>query len=390
MKVALIHDWIIGMRGGERCLLNFVEMYPEADIFTLIHKPGTTDSKIDSRVKKVSFLGKLPGITKFYRYLLPLFPLAIRGFNLSGYDLVISLSHAAAKNVTVPKGVPHICFCFTPMRYIWDQAEEYFGKGADYLWPLINYLRRWDIRGSRSVSMFVAISTFIAARIRCFYGVNSEVIYPAVDTSWIQPAGSQGSAFLYAGALVPYKKVDVVVETFNNLGEELWIVGGGPEEKRLQEMAAPNIKFFGRLSDAELSECYRNCRALIFPGTEDFGLIPIECMAAGRPIIGAHSGALRETHRGVKHWIHSSIRPEESTGVFIRKSREGDVSSLTEAVRYFLENESKFEGALCIEQAQKFSPENFKRSWNQLLQKMGLPKVASAQEPESAPRASVG
>lgn len=389
MKVALVHDWILGMRGGERCLLNFVEMYPEADIFTLFYKPGTTHPEIDRRVRKVSWLGRIPGANRFYRYLLPFFPFAISSFNLKGYDLVISLSHAAAKNVKVPKGVPHICFCFTPMRYIWDQAEEYFGKATKFLWPVINYLRAWDLRGSRGVSLFVAISSFVAARVRCFYGVNAEVIHPAVDTSWIELSFfRKGAAFLYAGALVPYKRVDLVVEAFNQLGEELWIAGAGPEDKRLREMAGPNIKFFGRVSDAELAECYRNARALIFPGTEDFGLIPIECLAAGTPLIASYSGALRETHNGLRPWIHSNISPSAATGVFIERGREGDVSALKEAVRYFIEREAEFQGAVCRNQAKKFSPDNFRRNWNSLLAKLGLPTVGPQLKDESKAQVS--
>jgi len=385
MKVALIHDWLTGMRGGERCLQSFIQMYPQADIFTLIHVRGTTLPEIDARVKKTSFLQSFPGIKHYYRYLLPLFPRAIAGFDLRGYDLVISLSHAAAKNVSMPKGVPHICFCFTPMRYIWDQAEEYFGALTPYLWPLINRLRRWDRKGSKNVSIFVAISKFVAARIRCYYGVNSAVIYPPVETSWIRtnPPHRRGRAFLYAGALVPYKRVDLVVEAFNQMREELWIVGAGPEEKRLREKAQSNIQFFGKLSDQELGECMRNCRALIFPGTEDFGLIPIECMAAGRPVIAAHAGALRETHKGVKPWLTKTIQPSESTGVFIKKDEALEVSALVQSIRYFIDREEQFSSAGCVEHSKKFSVMEFRAQWNALLIQLDLPQVV-AHEPAQA------
>ncbi len=390
MKVALVHDWLTGMRGGERCLLNFVRMYPEADIFTLLHVPGATHPEIDRRVKSVSFFKFFPKVERYYRYLLPLFPLAVKGLDLRGYDLVISLSHAAAKNVTVPKGIPHICFCFTPMRYIWDQAEEYFGATTKYIWPIIQRLRSWDKKGSRSVSIFVGISKFVAARIRCYYGVNAEVIYPPVDTSWIKPGTEKkGRAFLYAGALVPYKRVDTVIEAFNRLGEELWVVGGGPEEEKLRAIAKPNIKFFGRLCDAELAECYRNCRALIFPGTEDFGLIPIECLAAGRPIVASHSGALRESHLGVKPWIRSSIQPSVSTGVFIERGRDSEASAVVESVRYFISKEGEFNSARCVARAKEFSPEVFRQHWNALLLKLGLPGVDPEQDESESPKRAV-
>jgi len=381
VKVAIIHDWLTGMRGGERCLLSFIRMYPQADVFTLIHVKGATHPEIDARVKATSFLQYFPKVEKYYRYLLGLFPLAIRGFDLKGYDLVISLSHAAAKNVPVPRGIPHICYCFTPMRYIWDQANSYFGKLTPFLWPIITYLRRWDLEGQKRVNIFVAISKFVAARIRCYYRSDSEVIFPPVDTSWIRPTQPhiKGKAFLYAGALVPYKRVDLVIEAFNKLGQELWIAGGGPEEKKLRLIAKSNIKFFGKLSDPELAECFRNCRALIFPGTEDFGLIPIECMAAGRPVIALYDGALKESHLGVRYWLPKAIQPSESTGVFIPKRPGQEVGALVESVRYFIDNEDCFESSVCLDRARVFGVEAFQDNWNVLLKKLGLPRIETSQ-----------
>ncbi|MDP1591074.1 MAG: glycosyltransferase, partial [Prosthecobacter sp.] len=300
MKVALVHDWLTGMRGGERCLLAFLRLYPRADIFTLLHLPGRTSAGIDERVRGTSFLQRLPGIAKYYRLCLPLFPLAVRGFDFTGYDLVISLSHSAVKNIRVPAGCVHVSYCFTPMRYIRDQAWQYFGLATPFLWPVLALLRRWDRRGAQGPDAFVAISRFIAARIRHFYGRDSEVIYPPVDTSWIARAGSgsRGRAFLYAGALVPYKRPELIVRAFNELAEPLWVVGSGPLLSRLKRIAGPNIHFFGQVSDAELSRFSAECRALIFPVREDFGMVPIECLAAGRPVIGLYEGALRETLRG--------------------------------------------------------------------------------------------
>jgi glycosyltransferase involved in cell wall biosynthesis len=238
------------MRGGERCLEAFLCIYPDADIFTLVHVPGTTSPQIDSRVRVTSFLSRIPGIKRLYKAFLPLYPLAARSFDLSGYDLVISLSHAAAKNVRVPEGVQHVCYCFTPMRYIWDQAAAYL-RGVKYLCalPLITLLRRWDTNGSQRVSHFVAISTFISARIRRFYGRGSTVIAPPVRMSDEVSFGltSEEAAFfdrhpepffLCAGALVPYKKIDVAVKAFNQLSPPLWVVGGGPERDRPFESLA--------------------------------------------------------------------------------------------------------------------------------------------------------
>ncbi|MCB0339428.1 MAG: glycosyltransferase, partial [Bdellovibrionales bacterium] len=369
MRVALVHDWITGMRGGERCLDVFVKLYPNADIFTLIHIPGTTNSAIDSRVVQTSFLQKIPGIRKFYRYFLPLYPLAIRGFDFSEYDLVISLSHAAAKNISVPRGVKHICYCFTPMRYIWDQADSYFGKAVLVLWPIIRLLREWDVRASQRVDKFVAISKFVAGRIRKYYARNSRVIYPPVDNTWITPIADYfpGEAFLYAGALVPYKNVDSVVRAFNKLGEKLWIVGEGPEKERLQKMADKNIEFVGFVPDAELAKYYYRCRALIFPAKEDFGIIPIECLAAGRPVIGLYAGALRESLKGARHWVRGNLNIRQKSGVFFPQ-RSSIVQGIIGAVNFFREHEASFNPKVCVANAKQFSKQVFVSSWNAFLE----------------------
>ncbi len=369
MKVAIVHDWITGLRGGERCLLEFLKLYPEAEIFTLLHVPGTTSPEIDSRVRQCSWLQSIPGIKKLYRLCLPLYPSAARSLVLSGYDLVISLSHAAAKNVTIPEGTRHLSYCFTPMRYVWDQQDAYFGLWGRGVEPLFQMLRRWDVRGSRSVDQFAAISHLVAARIRRFYQRRSTVIYPAVDTSWIAPAkeGSAGEAFLYAGALVPYKRPDLVVEAFNRTGEKLWIAGSGPMLAKLKRQAAPNITFLGFLPDAELAEVYRRARALIFPGKEDFGMIPVECMAAGRPVLGAYAGGLKETVAGIKIWNESAMIPSDPSGVWYRPSDHGELGELISAIQWFQANEGRFTVAGCRTQAERFSPERFRAAWGQFV-----------------------
>lgn len=384
-KIAIVHDWLTGMRGGERCLEHFIQLYPEADIFTLVHVPGATSEQIDRRVKGTSWLNRLPGIKRYYRALLPFFPSAARSLDLSGYDLIISLSHAAAKNISVPDGAKHICYCFTPMRYVWDQAPSYFGALTPLVEPILAMLRRWDLEGAKGVDHFAAISNFVAARIRCFYGRKAAVIYPPVDTNWIptlRAAGGgkrRGEAFLYAGALVPYKRADLVVAAFNRLGVELWVAGVGPEEARLRAMAGRNINFFGAVSDSELAQLYSNCRALIFPGKEDFGMVPIECLAAGRPVIASYSGALRESLPAIKAW-----RSVEETscrgraGVFFRPklepaaSADPAIESLVRAVELFMEHEEEFDPAVCRMAAQEFSPARFLESWRSFAQQIGI------------------
>lgn len=381
MKVAIVHDWLNGMRGGERCLQAFLSIYPDADVFALFHVPGSTSAEIDVHVKKVSFLNSLPFANRYYRALLPFFPAAARSFDLRGYDVIISLSHAAAKNVRVPKGALHICYCFTPMRYIWDQVSLYLGGKSVPLWPFVRRLRDWDVRGSQRVDHFVAISQFVAARIRCFYHRDADVIYPPVDTDWIQRQLSvtdmrrRGGAFLYAGALVPYKRPDLVIEAFNRLGAELWVVGTGPMEKALKKQAGSNILFFGHLADAELAECFRRCRALIFPGTEDFGMIPVECMAAGRPVIGIYRGGIKESVCGVKHWEKDALielGKGAASGVFIKRSKEGLETELMRAVEFFIQHEQEFSEQACKKQASQFGVESFFAQWHRLALRFGI------------------
>jgi glycosyltransferase involved in cell wall biosynthesis len=384
VKVALVHDWLTGMRGGERCLEAFLCIYPDADIFTLVHIPGTTSEQIDRRVKKTSFLNSIPNIRKFYKIFLPFYPLAAASFDLAGYDLVISLSHAAAKNVRVPKGVPHICYCFTPMRYIWDQAAAYL-RGVKYVCalPLIQLLRWWDMRGATRVTHFVAISSFISARIRKFYGRSSAVIAPPVRMAeeHVERLTQEEqeffdahpeSFFLCAGALVPYKKIDVAVRAFNELQEPLWIVGSGPESSYIREIAGSNVRVLGRVSEAFLWECYKRCRALIFPGIEDFGIVPVECLSSGRPVIGIDAGGLRESVIGWRQWQHSNLVPSEHTGVFIAKDRCGDSSAIVEAVTAFLEVEEEFSTETLKARARRFSYSNFFKAWASFLESVGL------------------
>lgn len=365
MRIAIVHDWLTGMRGGERVLEVFLKLYPQADLYSLLHIPGAVSPAVDARVKGTSFLQKIPGAKRFYRALLPLYPWAAWSLDLSGYDLIISLSHAAAKNIRVPTGARHICYCFTPMRYVWDQTAAYLGAKRFLAWPVIQALRDWDRGGSDGVYRFAAISRFVAARVRCFYDREAAVIYPPVATDWIRPAerAATGEAFLCAGALVPYKRIDLVVEAFNRTGDKLWIVGSGSEEARLRHMAGPNIEFLGRLSDAELADRYRRARALIFPGAEDFGLVPIEMLAAGRPVIGLYDGALRETLDGLKPWDNSQrLAPKDACGVFFRKGTD-PVNELARAVSLFKEIEDAFSPEVCVQAAKAFGVARFCGEW---------------------------
>ncbi|MFO0415763.1 MAG: glycosyltransferase [Pseudomonadota bacterium] len=391
MRVALIHDWLTGMRGGEMCLEAFLDLYPQADIFTLVHVPGSVSARIESRIKGTSWLNKVPKIGKIYRALLPLFPLAARGFDLRGYDLVISLSHAAAKNVKVPEGIPHICYCFTPMRYIWDQAPVYFRGALFYLaQPLIWPLRLWDRRGAKRVTEFVAISSFIAARIRRFYGRRAVVIAPPVrrasdvtrELSEAERAildQQREPFFLCAGALVPYKRVDLAIKACEALNTPLWVLGKGPESETLRRQAGANTRFFGHVSEGFLWECYSRCRALLFPGIEDFGIVPVECMATGRPVIGVQAGGLAETVEAVAVGTPLDKLPSRISGVFIPKSGFGSAEALARAIKYFKSIEHLLNPAVIRQNAQQFEYEVFFQSWRRFAERVNI-SVGEAQQ----------
>ena len=383
VKVAIVHDWLTGMRGGERCLEAFLKLYPEADVFTLVHVPGASSTLIDSRVKGVSFLNSIPGIARVYRACLPLFPLAIRSLNIKGYDLVISLSHAVAKNVKVEPGVPHVCYCFTPMRYIWDQARSYF-SGVSYFLaqPVIRAFRWWDISAAKRVTEFVAISSFVSARIRRFYGRRSVVIAPpvrmqtdssvALTSTEREVFAAEDKFYLCAGALVPYKRVEVAVAACSRLGLNLWVVGKGPELDKLVKIAGPSVRFFGHVSEAFLWEAYRRCEALLFPGVEDFGIVPVECLASGRPVIAIDAGGVSETVQGWKFLPGAPIEPERYSGILLSKKLVGSSVAFAEAIQTFSDNKEKFVSDRIVRNAESFSYAIFFQQWQRLAKQLNI------------------
>jgi glycosyltransferase involved in cell wall biosynthesis len=291
MKVALVHDWLTGMRGGERCLEAFCELFPDADLFTLLHIPGKVSPQIESMRIHTSFLQHLPGIEKYYRYYLPLMPWAIGTFNLNGYDLVLSSSHCVAKGVRITGGGTHICYCFTPMRYIWDQFDVYFSARGRWFQSffmrlLRPFLKNWDVRSNRGVHQFIAISRHIQKKIEDYYQKESTVIAPSVNTHYYSPINERREDyFLMVGALSPYKRVDLAVEAFNELGYPLTIIGVGPEMPYLRAIAGSNIRFLGWVADVQVRTQYARCHGLVFPGEEDFGIVPLEAQAMGCPVI---------------------------------------------------------------------------------------------------------
>ena len=348
-KVALVHDWLTGMRGGERCLEVFCELFPSADLYTLLHVPGSVSPAIESRRIVTSFIQRLPQAERRYRHYLPLFPAAVRAFDLRGYDLVLSSSHAVAKGVRVPAGALHVCYCFTPMRYVWDLYDDYFGPRSGLatrllMPPVAAWLRRWDRRTAAGVHQFVAISRFVADRIRRAYGRDADVIYPPVDVSRFRLDEAPGEFYLVVSALTPYKRVDLAVEACNRLGRRLVVVGTGPEDRRLRAMAGPTVELLGWRDDAETAELYARCRALLFPPLEDFGITPLEAMAAGRPVIAFGEGGALET-------VVPPGEGEPPTGLFFAHQT---VEDLADAIRRFEASAHQFEPKALRRRAEAF------------------------------------
>jgi len=309
--VALVHDWLTGMRGGEKVLEAIAELYPDATIHTLLHVKGSVSETIERHPERRSFVQWLPSSARHYRQYLPLFPTAIEQFDFDGCDLVISTSHCAAKSVVVPGRTPHICYCHSPMRYAWDQFDSYFGPDqvgrvrSGLLKPVLARLARWDRDTAGRVDRYVANSHYVAGRIRRYYNRGSTVVYPPVDTEFYRPEPAVGpEAFLLAvSALVPYKRLDVAIGAAAAARVPLTIVGRGPEEPRLRALAASSggdVTFTGWLDDEQIRDLYRRCRAVVMPGVEDFGMVPVEAQACGRPVVAlGEGGALDSVLDGV-------------------------------------------------------------------------------------------
>ncbi len=304
LKVALVHDWLTGMRGGEKCLEVLCKAFPDATLHTLIHRRGALSPAIEAMDIRPSPLQRVPGVFRHYRHLLPAMPWAAGTWDVGDADLVVSLSHCVAKMVRVPAGVPHICYCFTPMRYAWDGRAAYLASWSDrpvrkaLAGALLNRLRRQDQASSGRVSHFVAISNTIQDRIRRCYGRDSRVIQPPVDVDFYtpgDPSQPREDFDLVVSALVPYKRIDQAIGAANRSGRPLVIIGSGPERPRLEALAASNVTFLGWQPDEVIRDHYRRGRALLFPGEEDFGIVPIEAMACGCPVIALDRGGVAET-----------------------------------------------------------------------------------------------
>lgn len=301
VRVALVHDWLTGFRGGEKCLEVLCRLFPDAPIYTLLHVRGSLPNSIESHRIHTSFLQRLPRIGEYYRYTLPLMPVAAN-WRIQPCDLVFSLSHAVAKAAEAPNGVPHVCYCFTPMRYAWHMKESYFadrarGLKARAIDRLMAAMRAWDRRTARRVTHFLANSETVRRRIQECYGRDSSVLYPPVDTDFYHPDPSirREDFYLVLSAFAPYKRVDIAIDACNRSRKKLVVIGSGQDAARLKLMGGPTVSFLGWATDETIRDHLRRCRALLFPGEEDFGIVPVEANACGAPVIAYGRGGATET-----------------------------------------------------------------------------------------------
>lgn len=358
LKTALVHDWLFGIAGGEKCLEAICELY-DAPIYTLFYdKAALQDTIFAQREVHPSFLQRLPQVKKYYRNLLPLFPTAIERLDLSGYPVVISSSHAVAKGVKLAKEQRHICYCFSPMRYAWDLADFHLAHLSRLkrlvAKPTLSYLRRWDQKASARVDHFVAISHCIAQRIRTHYGREAAVIYPPVDTHLFSIAAQKEEYYFTCSRLVPYKRIDLLLEVFEQMPhQKLVVVGDGPEMKALKARAPRNVELLGFQPDAVVRELLSKARAFVFAPVEDFGIVAVEAQAAGVPVIAYGRGGNLETVT------------EGVSGLFFQ---EQTVPSLLEAIQRFERSEGQFDPHVIKQGAEKFSKARFQREFQAFVE----------------------
>ncbi len=363
MKIAFVHDYLVQYGGAERVLQAFTEIWPQAPIYTLIHDAEAVHHQFDDKEVRTSFLQKIPFAKKHHRIFPPLMMLAIEQFSLDYYDVILSDSSSFAKNIITKPNTLHISYCHTPMRYGWDDCQYYtqeysFPKIVKMISPaLMNYIRMWDWQATNGVDKFIANSKFVQGRIKKYYNRKSVVINPPVDVNkfYISPENELGNYFLLVGRMMKYKKMDLVIRAFNKMKLPLKVVGRGVEFKNLQKIAGPTVEFLGRVSDEELRKIYSQARAFIFPQEEDFGIVAIEALASGRPVIAYRAGDVEEHIENGR------------SGIFFDRQTEDD---LIQAVKRF--QKTNFDSHYIRQQSLKFDKERFKTKIKKLVEERGL------------------
>jgi len=387
-RLTLVHDWLTGYRGGEKCLDVLCHHFPDAKLFTLLHARGSLPPSIERMDIRTSFLQRIPRIDQYYRYALPIMPFAAN-WPIAGCDLVVSLSHAVAKAAKPPTHVPHVCYCFTPMRYAWHMREAYFadrvrGLKSRVVDRLLAAIRDWDRRTASRVTHFIAISETIRQRIAESYGRDSVVIYPPVDTDFytLDPAIQREDFYLVISAFAPYKRVDLAVEACNRLRRRLVVIGSGQDAGRLCALAGPTVEFLGWRPDESLRDHLRRCRALLFPGEEDFGIVPVEANACGTPVIAYARGGATETV--------VPLGREGATGAWFE---EQSVDAVTAAIERFEREHDRLDPAAARAQALMFDKRRYEadllgyleRVLNETSRRRGSPLSASAEAERGEP-----
>jgi glycosyltransferase involved in cell wall biosynthesis len=374
-RTALVHDWLVSLGGAEVVLRELRRLYPDADIFCVIDGLSDADrERIGVGCPTTTWLQRVPLVHRLYRGLLPLMPAAIEALDLSGYELVISSSHAVAKGVRAPRNALHVCYCHSPMRYAWDMQDTYLGeaglRGGPRRWLvtyLLSRLRAWDRRSASRVQAFVANSAFVGARIARAYDRTSTVVHPPVDTDFftVDPTASRGTHYITASRLVGYKRVHAIVEAFRDLPDhQLVVVGDGPERERVLAAAGPNVTWRGRLDDHALRDELRRARAFLFAAEEDFGILPVEAQACGTPVIAFGRGGALET-----------VTAE--TGAFFA---EASPQAIAQAVRTF-EQGTVPSVAACRANAERFSTERFHQDFRGLVESLWAAHLSRATPP---------